>query len=223
MFKRASIIAYFGDKSNDYKSIMDKKGFYVENIRIPTVNMVFPEQTHSNTVVLADPIISYCRDISAPVHLPDCDAIIASKKGSFLTILTADCVPVLVYDNKKKVIAAVHSGREGTKENIVGATIANLQEHFNSRPDDINILIGPAISGDNYPVSEEIFTDFVTKTEVEQVFPNIDLKKVVKHQAQTKGVIKIEDISICTHDNPLYFSYRRDKTKQRQVSLIGIR
>lgn len=223
IFRRGSILAYFGDKGNDYESIRVRKGFYIENTRIPFVNMIFPEQIHSSRVVLADPIIAYCRDMSSPLYLPECDAVISSKRGFYLAVLTADCVPVLLYDGKKRVIAAVHSGREGTKGNIVGEAIEMMVEHYDSDSNDISMLIGPGISARNYEVSPEIFSEFTAETKVEQEQPYIDLKKVVKHQASSRGVKQIEDVSICTYDNPLYHSYRRDKTKQRQVSLIGLR
>ena len=76
----------------------------------------------------------------------ECDGLITDVPGLALTIFTADCIPVLLYDPVKKVIAAVHAGWRGTAGNIAGKAVDKMREEYGSDPGDILAAIGPGIS-----------------------------------------------------------------------------
>ena len=75
-------------------------------------------------------------------------------------IMGADCVPVLLYDRVKHVIAAVHAGWRGTVQNIVTETIKAMQHRFTCRPENILAAIGPSISSKNYEVDQPVYDAF---------------------------------------------------------------
>ena len=87
------------------------------------------------------------------------DALLTDRPNQFLAILTADCVPVLVADTRRRVVAAFHAGWRGTLARIVERGIGTMRL-FGSRPKDLIAAIGPAIGACCYSVGEEVRFDF---------------------------------------------------------------
>ena len=123
--------------------------------------------------------------------LIDGDALITDRTKIAIGVFTADCVPVILVDTRKGVIAAVHSGWKGTKALIVSKTIERLQENYGSRAKDIRVYIGPHIGGCCYEVSKELIEEFTS----EDIYSNIkisnnnklDLEKCILAQLNGKG------------------------------------
>lgn len=88
------------------------------------------------------------------------DAFITDLPGVSIGVRTADCVPILLYDPTKRVIAAVHSGWKGTVQKIAGITIGILEKEFKTTPADLWALIGPSIGPESFQVGEEVVTLF---------------------------------------------------------------
>jgi hypothetical protein len=88
------------------------------------------------------------------------DALITSRRDVLLAILTADCVPVLVADTRRRVVAAFHAGWRGTLARIVERGIGTMRLQFGSRPKDLIAAIGPGIGACCYSVGEEVRFDF---------------------------------------------------------------
>lgn len=88
------------------------------------------------------------------------DALITSRPDLLLAILTADCVPVLVADSRRRVVAAFHAGWRGTLVRIVERGIGTMRLQFGSRPKDLIAAIGPGIGGCCYSIGEEVRFDF---------------------------------------------------------------
>jgi YfiH family protein len=80
-----------------------------------------------------------------------------------LAVQTADCVPILLVDPKKRAVAAIHAGWRGTLRRIVAKTVGHMRMHFGSKPADILAAIGPAIGGCCYEVGTEIAADFLSQ------------------------------------------------------------
>ncbi|MBW6515268.1 MAG: peptidoglycan editing factor PgeF [Candidatus Cloacimonetes bacterium] len=218
------LICSFGDCQFDYDEVIKQKEIYVGDTTVEVKKLYFAEQIHSDSVFqLTDDLIINVSNTSNII--PQVDALITHIKGIFLSVKYADCIPVLIYDVAKKVIAGIHSGRTGTEKNITGKTIRKLQEIYKSDPSDCIVALGPAICDSHYPVSKEIFEEFIEKTEVSQVYPFLDLKKVVYKQLSDSGISedKIVDFPFCTFEDENYYSYRRDRTLKRQISFIGIK
>ena len=88
------------------------------------------------------------------------DASITNCPGLLLAVQTADCVPILLVDPKKRAVAAIHAGWRGTLARIVVKAIGQLQMHFQSRPADLLAAIGPSIGGCCYEVGTEVAIQF---------------------------------------------------------------
>ena len=85
------------------------------------------------------------------------------ERGVLLAIQTADCIPVLMADVKKKVVAAFHAGWRGTVQRIVENGVGKMRVAFRSRPEDLIAAIGPGIGGCCYAVGEEVRSEFVSQ------------------------------------------------------------
>ena len=91
------------------------------------------------------------------------DASITNRPGLLLGVQTADCVPILLVDPKKRAVAAVHAGWRGTLARIAGKTVGQMQMRFGSKPADVLAAIGPSIGGCCYEVGTEVATQFTSQ------------------------------------------------------------
>ncbi|TQR53770.1 polyphenol oxidase family protein [Campylobacter troglodytis] len=174
---------------------------------------IFMNQIHSNLVELYEPQKAKY----------ECDGLITSEKGVALCVLSADCLPLLLW-HKKGFIAALHSGRKGCFENILEKAVLAIKKRDSSlKNDDFTLLIAPSICQKNYALSGEIlalakekFNDFVNDN-------RLDLKGLVRHQALNLGIKDIRDCGICSFDDERFFSYRRGDLEKRFVSVIALK
>lgn len=162
------------------------------------------------------------------------DALVTDQPGVMVAVRTADCVPVLMHDPVRRVVAAVHAGWRGAVAGIVPKTLALLESRFRSRPEQVRISIGPSAGACCYEVDEPVL-DSLRKAVSgwEKVVRNrktdnahLDLKALVREQARTHGVAPnhVTTVNLCTicHAD-LFFSYRREgKVNGTMVSAIGL-
>jgi len=159
----------------------------------------------------------------------DCDALITNKKDVILTILTADCVPILLMDTTKNVIAAVHAGWRGSEKRILFKTVKKMCDMFDCDAKNIHVGIGPAIGVCCYEVDSLVAKKF---DKIESISTSkhdkymLDLPMVNKRQVLDAGVLEsnIEMSHICTACNvDIFFSYRKEKgCSGRFMSMIGL-
>lgn len=116
--------------------------------------LVTLRQIHSNVLVLAS-----SRD--AERERPrKADGVMTDEPGLLLGVQTADCIPVLVADRKRRVVAAFHAGWRGTVKRIVETGIGRMRLEFGSRPEDLIAAIGPGVGACCYAVGEEVLSSF---------------------------------------------------------------
>ncbi len=159
-----------------------------------------------------------------------CDALITDQTDVVLTILTADCVPVLLYDPTKRVVAAVHAGWKGTQADIITKTIKIMSDRFGSDPSDILAGVAPSIGQCCYEVGEDVasyFSDHPNAIEQCGEKYMLDLPQINREQMILAGLLDrhIEMSGICTACSvEEYFSYRKEQgCSGRFMSMIGIR
>jgi purine-nucleoside/S-methyl-5'-thioadenosine phosphorylase / adenosine deaminase len=165
-----------------------------------------------------------------------CDALVSNTPRILLGVKTADCVPVLLGDPKTGAFAAVHAGWRGTSESIVLKAIAQLQDEYNTRPENLRAAIGPAANACCYEVGSDVIERFKERfpqsdhlfTPTRAGHARIDLQTANRDQLSAAGVRpeRIHVAPFCTMDrSDLFFSYRREKTAQgrvgRLMSVIG--
>lgn len=119
----------------------------VEELGLAMHDLALPRQTHS----------SHVQWMHTPGRPEDTDAVITDTAGLCLCVKTADCIPVLLYDDAHRVIAAVHAGWRGTVARIVEKTLAAMPT---SAPARLHAIIGPGISRDAFEVGEEVYDAF---------------------------------------------------------------
>jgi len=88
------------------------------------------------------------------------DGMMTDERGLLLGIQTADCIPVLIADHRKRAVAAFHAGWRGTLKRIVEHGVGRMRLEFGSRPDDLIAAVGPGIGPCCYAVGEEVRTEF---------------------------------------------------------------
>jgi len=192
------------------------------------VHFVVANQTHSDHIkVLRSQQTKGWESVEDAVE--DCDALITNLQGVVLTILTADCVPVLLYDERQKVVAAVHAGWKGTKAGIVAKTVQKMKEVYGCDPADIVAGIAPSIGQCCYEVDKNVAEHFFdiseSFTSVGEKFM-LDLPMINEKQLLDAGIKKehIEMSGICTScEVDRFFSYRKEQgCSGRFMSMIGL-
>ena len=203
-----------GDKIENVKRHRNK---FFNELGIKEDRVSFQRQTHS---VISNKVLK-------PEFFDDSDALYSNTKNNFLAISIADCIPVLLYEPKKKVVAGIHSGWKGTLNKITTVTIERLKDEFSIKPKNILAYIGPGISFDNFEVGKDVYDLFdndVKETRGEKYY--VDLKKHNYLQLLRLGVKagNIEVSHYCSYrDEDLFHSYRRDKDKSgRMLGVIGL-
>jgi YfiH family protein len=142
-------------------------------------------------------------------------------------VRTADCVPLLIADPKRKVIAAVHAGWRGTVAGITARTIERLALDYETNPNDCVAAIGPSIGPCCFEVGPEVARQFTGFFPEALDLAHIDLIEANRRALIAAGLApeNIETANLCTMcDRQLFHSYRRDRDSAgRMVSAIGIR
>jgi polyphenol oxidase len=136
------------------KNVLENRRRFQSALGAETFAMVTLKQFHSDLVRRFD------AGSAEPVHA---DAAVTNHPGLLLAVQTADCVPVLLVDPKKRAVAAIHAGWRGTLRRIAAKTVGHMRMHFGSKPSDLLAAIGPAIGGCCYEVGTEIAADFLSQ------------------------------------------------------------
>jgi len=157
----------------------------------------------------------------------EADAMITNIENIGLMVLTADCVPISLYDPKTISIGIIHAGWKGTKNNIANKTIKAMQKYFNLDPKNIVAIIGPSAGPCCYEVDKKMIKIFKEKYNHKCSAENkLDLWELNKNQLLDVG-LKNENIEIqkiCTICDNRFFSYRRQgKMAGRFGTIIALK
>ena len=177
-------------------------------------------QVHSNVAVIA----------AAPENrVRQGDALITATPYLLVGVRTADCVPILLVEEKRRVVAAVHAGWRGTADNVVGQTVARMTEAFGAEPALVRAAIGPAIGGCCYEVGPEVadrLRDLFPERDDLDRRTKLDLPEANRRLLCRAGVPddRIETGAPCCFCTPGEFhSFRRDpRDPGRMLSFVGI-
>lgn len=148
---------YSGDS---LENVMENRLRLALAIGLPLENLFFPYQTHGDRVYVIDKeFLEYTQERKEEL-LSGVDALITNIPSVCIGVTTADCVPILLFDTKCKVFAAIHAGWRGTVANIVGKTIDKMKDCFGSSSDNIVAYIGSCISKELFEVGDEVVLAF---------------------------------------------------------------
>ena len=162
------------------------------------------------------------------------DALVTDKRNIPIAVLTADCAPVLIYDDSKQMIAAIHAGWKGSYKNIIKKVVKFMIKKGCS-PKNITAAIGPCISSNNYEVREDFIKKFIKKDKKNIIFFRktmnknyFNLNKYVHFQLKSLNIKKIDIIDKDTFNvKNNFFSARKSISRNetdygRNISIIMI-
>ena len=152
---------------------------------------------------------------------PTADALVTGIPGISLAVMVADCIPLLL--TAREAVAAVHVGRRGLSNEITGKTIALMRDMGASQ---ITAIIGPAICGKCYEVSEDVYQEVITshpfaESRTPQGTFALDLPAALRSVLSDEGIAIVNQFE-CTVENQELFSYRRDGVTGRQAGIISL-
>ena len=162
------------------------------------------------------------------------DGLIAKEKNLYLFLAVADCVPIILFDSKKEVVALIHAGWESTEAKIVIKTVKKLITEFNCNVSDIYAAIGPAIHKESFKFKNPIQKQLPGWEPFLKDLPKgdtaIDLTGYNKKQLGDTGVVSrnifISDINTAKDSN--FFSHYRDsrqdpRNEGRFTCVVGLK
>lgn len=212
------------------ENIKHLQAFAAEIFKCPDISISLMKQVHGDQIILVDEI----------AKLPkEADGQLTTTPNVALAIQTADCLPIIFYEEEKGVIAACHSGWPGSFAQIGAKTLKKMQ-NLGADISKIKIIIGPAISQQSYEVTEEFYDRFIgqsiensrfflkTNSEGKYLF---NLKSYNVNNLLKAGIIEknLEIIDVNTYENrERFYSFRRftkneDPNYGSNISLIYLK
>lgn len=221
---------YCGD---DEKAISINRSTLCNLLHITDEQLVYPHQTHQTEVRAITPSFYELTNDERNSFLEGVDVVMTNLPGVCIGVSTADCIPVLLYDEAHHAMAAVHAGWRGTVARIVEKTVRKMEESYHTHPQQLHAVIGPGISLRNFEVGDEVYNAFreadFPMDKIAQHYPvsasiedrktsgdlmrwHLDLPECNRLQLIDCGLEKeqIQLSGICTYDRcDEYFSVRR--------------
>lgn len=221
---------YTGD---DIEAVQRNQQLLCTALHIEKEQLIIPYQTHSVNALVIDKEFLQQNAEKRNEQLQNIDALITQEKGVCLCVSTADCTPILLYDRKQQVIAAIHAGWRGSVNYIVRKTLEQMNRLYNTQGEDIFAAIGTCIGFDAFEVGDEVYDafkqndfpmEYISGWKPETHKWHIDLQMANSVQLIDFGVpteqIDICDICTFTHYEK-FFSARRLGIKSGRI-LSGI-
>ena len=214
--------------SNDNKNnVLNNLAIVSKKIGVSKNNLFIMNQTHSNKVVTINENNKNIQRIGS-------DALITRNKNIAISVLTADCVPVLIYEEVNHVIACIHAGWKGSINGIIKNT---LKEIVNiGKNHKIHVAVGPCIGVKNYEVGKEFYNEFVKENKKNEIFFFhtqkdkflFNLRSYVNFKIKEFNIEHLENIDFDTYaEKENFFSFRRsgylgEKDYGRCISTISL-
>lgn len=199
---------------DEISAVLQNRELLMESLQLPS-SPVWLEQVHGVQVI----------DAAQALHNPQADAAFTSVKNKVCTVMTADCLPLLICNKQGTQVAAAHAGWRGLHAGVIEATL----DSFPEAPQDLLVWLGPAIGPDAFEVGEEVRDAFL------QDMPEADacfrassprhwlanIYQLARLRLQRYGIESIYGGNFCTYrDRERFYSYRRDGKTGRMASLI---
>ena len=229
-FEHPKIVYGFFSKIN-FLDNTENLNLLCDNLNIKKSCLFRLKQTHSSKCINLDKVISKKSKLSYLYG----DGMVTSLNDCALSILTADCLPILFIDTVKKIIGACHAGWKGALSGIIENTLIEMQK-IGSNESDIRLIFGPSIKKENYQISLDLKEKILNEWPSTMICFSKDKKNFDKYlfdlpyfselRAKNVGLCKNYIIDLDTYSNDDYFfSYRRSTKngyieRGRQISFI---
>ncbi|MET9813764.1 peptidoglycan editing factor PgeF [Streptomyces sp. NPDC006355] len=209
-----------GAVGDDPDAVRTNRELAAKSLGVEPDRVVWMNQVHGADVSVVDGPWESSSDI------PSVDAIVTTRRGLALAVLTADCVPVLLADPVAGIAAAAHAGRPGMIAGVVPAALRAMTD-LGAEPSRIIARTGPTVCGRCYEVPEAMRAE-VSAVEPEAYAetswgtPAVDVSAGVHAQLERLGVRDREQSPVCTLESRDHFSYRRDRTTGRLAGYVWL-
>lgn len=182
---------------------------------VPGAALAMAEQKHTDNVAIVSE--SQIKNTATPVVFPATDAIICSARNVVISVQTADCAPIFLFDPDSGIMAIVHAGWRGTLARIAAKTVTEMKK-LGAKPENTVAWLGPMAGRCCYEVSEELIATFqsgfpdIPRDELHHSrhldLPRLNVNLLIKSGLDPEN---ISNSSICTiHNNSRFYSYRAD-------------
>ncbi|MDO4814897.1 MAG: peptidoglycan editing factor PgeF [Gemella sp.] len=202
--------------AKDFQAMNELLGEYDFNYE----KLSYAKQVHGCDVISIEDKLS---DFSI-----ESDALVTNEIKKPLMIFTADCVPLVFYDEVNKVVGLAHAGWKGTYSEIAKNTLKVMADKYESNVENIKVFIGPHISADVYKVSKELIEKFADlkidnyyKEENGEYYLNLEEinKQILIRNGIAEGNISVS--GLCTvKDNDKFYSFRQDKGTEKRIATV---
>ncbi|HEY5134514.1 MAG TPA: peptidoglycan editing factor PgeF [Candidatus Nanopelagicales bacterium] len=202
---------------DDLGHVLDNRAALAGRVGVDAAHVVTMAPVHGNDVgQVAGP---------SATPVPEVDALVTTVPGIALLVLAADCVPVLLGDSGRGVVAVVHAGWRGVLSDVVGQTLSSMAD-LGARLDRVRAVVGPAICGRCYAVPRARFDEVVAVApEAASVaaggLPGLDLRAAVVARLRSAGVTPQLHLG-CTTETASLYSYRRDHVTGRHGGVVTL-
>ena len=159
--------------------------------------------------------------------LPEADASVSTHRGAVCVVMTADCLPILLCDDKGSVVGAAHAGWRGLCDGVIEATVLAMQ----LPPSTIMAWLGPAIGPAKFEVGDEVRAAFLARQpQAASAFVAgaegkwlADIYQLARFRLEAIGISRVYGGDLCTYsDEQRFFSYRRDGVTGRMGTFIWL-
>ncbi|MEU1315468.1 peptidoglycan editing factor PgeF [Streptomyces tibetensis] len=209
-----------GAVGDDPDAVRTNRDLAAKHLGIEPDRVVWMNQVHGADVAVVD------GPWGSAAQIPSVDAIVTTRRGLALAVLTADCVPVLLADPAAGIVAAAHAGRPGMIAGVVPAALRAMTE-LGAEPSRIVARTGPTVCGRCYEVPEAMRAEVsavepAAYAETSWGTPAVDVSAGVHAQLERLGVRDREQSPVCTLESRDHFSYRRDRTTGRLAGYVWL-
>ena len=208
----------------DREVIIENRKVLAKAMGVSPRHLFLPYQVHETRIIRV-------HQGTTEEELRGTDALITNEKGICIAVMSADCVPILLYDVTNQAIGAVHSGWRGTVAKILDKTLVAMRSAFGTRPQDVVAGIGPSVCRESYEVGTEVMDAVCASFGKDN--------NLIEYQSETKGKLDlweanrrqllefgvspshIEISHLCTvKNNDLFFSARRGDSGRFAAGIV---
>ena len=214
--------------NDDENSVMENYRLLASDLEFSLDRTVLAKQTHTDNIrIVTDADMG--KGITRTSDIEDTDGLVCNIPNIALIVFSADCVPVLLFDPVRTVVAAVHAGWRGTVKQIAAKCVQLMQSHYGSNPADILAAVGPSIGPCCFEIGDDTVIHFNEKyvTKKTNGKYTADLWAHNRDSLINAGLLQ-QNIDICGRctvcESDKFYSYRthRDKTG-RQTAVIMLK
>lgn len=219
--------AYCGD---DAEAVLKNRKALCAELNISQNSLIIPHQTHGTVIRQIDKRFVEMQTEDRLREIEGVDGVMTDLSRICVSVSTADCIPILLYDKLSKACCAVHAGWRGTVKRIAEMAVAGMAAVYGTKPETLQACIGPGISLENFEIGNEVWAEFakagfdMEKISRHYVKWHIDLWECNRIQLVEAGVNprNIQIAGICTYSHADEFFSARKLTINSGRILTGI-